>query len=138
MPTKKGNLLHSKGKKLPFAEVAAHARIGYARAIAEALRSDTVADGVSAKVIMRWTGASERAVKNWISGRRGPSGEHLIALLQRSDAVWQAVQRLAGRREDQSAEALETARHHLAEAERVLAKFSGETSLPRVRRRSSQ
>ena len=138
MPTKKGNLLHSKGNKLPFSEVAAHAQIGYARAIAEALRCDTVVGGVSAKVIMRWTGASERAVKDWISGRRGPSGEHLIALMQQSDAVWQAVLGLAARRHAHSSEALETARHHLAEAERALATLSGETSPRHVRRRPSR
>lgn len=130
---KKGNLLHSKGNKLPFSDVEVHAQIDYARAIAEALRSNAASDGVPAKVIMRWTGASERAVKGWISGKQGPSGEHLIALMQQSDAVWQAVLRLAGRRQAHSSQALETARQHLAEAERALATLSGETLPPRVR-----
>jgi hypothetical protein len=123
--TKKGNLLHSKGKKLPFSDVEAQAPIGYARAIGEALRGNTSAGGVSAKVIMRWTGASERSVKGWISGRQGPSGEHLIALMQQSDAVWLAVVRLAGRHRADADRAIGTVRQHLAEAERLLAMFEG-------------
>ena len=138
MRTKKGNLLHSKGKKLPFSDVEAQAPIGYARAIGEALRGDTAAGGVSAKVIMRWTGASERSVKGWISGRQGPSGEHLMALMQRSDAVWEAVQRLAGRRPAPSTQAIEAARQHLIEAERALAVLGGERSGPPVQRRPSR
>lgn len=124
--------------RIPTTSATAPRSVGDARAIAEALRGDTVVGGVSAKVIVRRTGASERAVKAWISGRRGSGGEHRIALLQRLGAVWQAVQRLAGRREAQSGEALETARHHLAEAERALAAFSGETSPPRIGRRPSR
>jgi hypothetical protein len=123
--TKKGNLLHSKGKKLPFSDVEAQAPIGYARAIGEALRGNTSEGGVSAKVIMRWTGASERSVKGWISGRQGPSGEHLIALMQQSDAVWLAVVRLAGRHRADADLAIGTVRQHLAEAERLLAMFQG-------------
>ncbi len=97
MRTKKGNLLHSKGRKLPFFDVETQAPIGYARAIAEALRQEMNGDSVSAKTIMRWTGASERAVKGWIGGKPGPSGEHLIALMAESDAVFGAVLRLARR-----------------------------------------
>ncbi len=118
-------MLHSKGNKLPFSVVEAQPPIGYARAIGEALRSDTAAGNVSAKVIMRWTGASERSVKGWISGRQGPSGEHLMALMQRSDAVWLAVLRLAGRDQTSADEAIGTIRQHLADAERLLAMLQG-------------
>ena len=131
MRTKKGN-------KLPFSDVEAQPPIGYARAIGAALRGDTAAGNVSAKVIMRWTGASERSVKGWISGRQGPSGEHLMALMQRSDAVWEAVQRLAGRRPAPSIQAIEAARQHLMEAERALAAFDGATSAPPLQRRPSR
>lgn len=126
MRTKKGNLLHLKGNKLPFSDVESHAPIGYARAIGEALRGDAIAGSVSAKVIMRWTGASERSVKGWISGRQGPSGEHLMALMQRSDAVWEVVQRLAGRRPACASQAIEAARQHLLEAERALRTLNGD------------
>jgi hypothetical protein len=95
--TKKGNQLHSKGNKLPFFENAEEARECYARDVGNALRGEIAATGRSAKDIMRWTRASERAVKGWISGRRGPSGEHLISLMACSDAVFGAVLRLTGR-----------------------------------------
>lgn len=120
-------MLHSKGNKLPFSDVEAQPPIGYARAIGAALRGDTAAGNVSAKVIMRWTGASERSVKGWISGRQGPSGEHLMALMQRSDAVWLAVLRLAGRDQPGADEAIGTIRQHLAEAERLLAILQGDS-----------
>jgi len=45
---------------------------------------------------MRWAGASERTVKYWFSGERGPSGDHLIALARHSDAVLYVVLALAG------------------------------------------
>jgi hypothetical protein len=95
--TKKGNQLHSKGNKLPFFENAKEARECYAREIGTALRSEIAATARSAKDIMRWTRASERAVKGWISGRRGPSGEHLIPLIACSDAVFAAVLKVTGR-----------------------------------------
>ena len=49
------------------------------------------------KMAMRWTGASERTVKYWFAGERGPSGDHLIALVRHSDAVLYVVLALAGR-----------------------------------------
>jgi len=95
--TKKGNQLHSKGNKLPFFENAKEARECYAREIGTALRSEIAATGRSAKDIMRWTRASERAVKGWISGRRSPRGEHLIPLMACSEAVFAAVLKVTGR-----------------------------------------
>lgn len=97
MGTKKGNSLHAEGNKLPFFENATDVRECYAREIGKALRSEIAATGRSAKDIMRWTRASERAVKGWISGRRGPSGEHLIPLMACSDAVFAAVVKVSGR-----------------------------------------
>jgi hypothetical protein len=95
--TKKGNRLHSKGNKLPFFENAREARECYAREIGMALRSEIAATGRSAKDIMRGTWASERAVKGWISGTRGPSGLHLVLLMACSDAVHGAVLKVSGR-----------------------------------------
>lgn len=53
---------------------------------------------------MRWTGASERTVKYWIAGERGPSGEHLIALARNSDIVFHMVLLLADRHDGTDAE----------------------------------
>jgi hypothetical protein len=39
------------------------------------------------KTVAGWTGANERTVKNWVSGRYGPCGSHLIMLMRHSDEV---------------------------------------------------
>jgi len=56
-------------------------------------------DGSShaAKKLMRWTSASERTVKGWLSGTNGPCGEHLVELLEKSDQVWDSLRKLANR-----------------------------------------
>lgn len=41
--------------------------------------------------------ASERTVKYWLSGERGPSGEHLVSLSRQSDAVLIVLLSLADR-----------------------------------------
>ncbi|WP_245500471.1 hypothetical protein [Rhizobium leguminosarum] len=46
---------------------------------------------------MRWTGASERAVKYWLSGTKGPSGSQLVLLAKHSDEVLRAFLHLCGR-----------------------------------------
>jgi hypothetical protein len=46
---------------------------------------------------MRWTGASERTVKYWFAGERGPNGDHLIALAAHSDVVLAVLLERAGR-----------------------------------------
>ena len=69
----------------------------YRTAIAMALREELDDTHRAIKMAMRWTGASERTVKYWFSGERGPSGDHLIALARHSDAVLYVVLALAGR-----------------------------------------
>jgi hypothetical protein len=49
------------------------------------------------KTVMRWTSASERTVKNWFSGQKGPSGNYLLGLIQESDAVLHALLHAGGR-----------------------------------------
>jgi len=91
----KGNSLPKLGKELPMPR--RNASSGYAPAIAEALKTELDGSNRAIKTVMRWTGASERTVKGWLSGTSGPSGEHLIALLQNSDTLLEQVLRLAGR-----------------------------------------
>ncbi|MCB0083442.1 MAG: hypothetical protein KDE47_21015, partial [Caldilineaceae bacterium] len=43
------------------------------------------------------TGANEKTVKNWFSGRYGPSGEHLVALARHSNEVLCTFLLMAGR-----------------------------------------
>lgn len=72
----------------------------YREAVAAALRAELGPTHQAIKTAMRWTGASERTVKYWLSGERGPSGEHLILLAQHSDAVLMTVLTMAERLSD--------------------------------------
>jgi hypothetical protein len=91
----KGNGLSKMGKELPMSSAALS--LAYAPAIADALASELKGSHRAIKTVTKWTGASERTAKNWLSGRRGPSGEHLIVLLGKSDALLDRVLVMAGR-----------------------------------------
>ncbi|TFI57505.1 hypothetical protein E2493_14975 [Sphingomonas parva] len=69
----------------------------YAVAIADALRTELGESHRATKTLMRWTGASDRTAKNWLTGSFGPSGEHLLMLARESDSVLATVLALAGR-----------------------------------------
>ena len=73
----------------------------YRKAVAAALRAELGPTHQAIKTAMRWTGASERTVKYWLSGERGPSGEHIILLAQHSDAVLLTILTIAERLSDQ-------------------------------------
>lgn len=69
----------------------------YRAAIALALHAELGSTHRAIKTAMRWTGASERTVKYWFAGERGPSGEHLILLARHSDAIVLVLLALAER-----------------------------------------
>jgi hypothetical protein len=69
----------------------------YAGAIADALRTELGQSHRATKTLMRWTGASDRTAKNWLSGCCGPSGDHLVQLARASDGVLATVLSLSGR-----------------------------------------
>lgn len=58
-----------------------------ARSIAEALRGELGDTHRTIQTLMRWTGASERTVKHWVSGTHLPSEIYLALLARHSDAV---------------------------------------------------
>ena len=109
---KKGKILPKKGNFFP--------KGSYAVEISLALRQSLGNTHRAVKTLMRWTGASERTVKNWLSGSSGPSGEHLIALMHHSDEVLEAVLRLAGREQVLLAVKVFDARDKLIEALELL------------------
>lgn len=96
MRAKMGTVVPKKGTTVQIE--AAQAR--YREAVAAALRAELGQTHQAIKTAMRWTGASERAVKYWLSGERGPSGEHLIALAQHSDMVLVTILAMANRLTD--------------------------------------
>lgn len=69
----------------------------YADGIGKALRHELGSTHQATKTLMRWTNASERTVKNWLSGVSGPRGEHLVALVRHSDAAMAAFLLMADR-----------------------------------------
>ena len=85
----------------------------YRRAIADALNRELGPTHQAIKTAMRWTGASERTVKYWLSGERGPSGEHLILLAQHSDAVLMMVLTMAERLSEQRHKCADCPAHEL-------------------------
>jgi hypothetical protein len=70
---------------------------GFATAIAQALRREFGLTKSAVKDIVKLTSANERAIKNWLQGRNGPSGEFLILLCRHSDEVLETVLFLSGR-----------------------------------------
>ena len=71
----------------------------YITEVREALRSELGGTHAATKTIMRWTGASDRTARNWLSGVTGPSGYHLICLARESNAVLSALLAMSGRAE---------------------------------------
>lgn len=92
-------MLPNKGKNLPNLEVEIRGATDYASIIALALRRELTNSRHAVKTLMRWTGASERTAKNWLSARRGPSGQDLVSLARHSGEVLRAFYVMAGRAE---------------------------------------
>jgi len=113
---KKGNKLHQPRRGSIDA-------LNFNEAIAAALRLELGATHRAVKTAMRWTGASERTVKNWLSGDYGPNGEHLVQLLRNSETVLQALLILADRRGSMPESTLIKLREHLLAAVRCLETF---------------
>jgi hypothetical protein len=94
----KGEVLPNLGKELHRASGRRRKRTEYSAAISEALKNNARSSSHATKTLMRWTGAGERTVKGWLAGTNGPSGEHLVELIRKSDEVWDSLRRLAERR----------------------------------------
>lgn len=130
MGTEKGRKLHGKGRTLPVSMGNNGGREAYAAAVAAALRSELGGTRSAAKSLMRWTGASERTAKAWLGGISGPSGEHLVALVRHSDAVFALVLRLSGRAAGSSPGDLLVVRRHLLDALAALNRVAGDAEGP--------
>jgi hypothetical protein len=109
---KRGKILPKKGNFFPNSS--------YAVAISLVLRQNLGSTRRAVKTIVRWTGASDRTVKNWLSGSSGPRGTHLVALVHHSDEVLESVLRLAGREQLLLATKVLDARDKLIEALELL------------------
>jgi hypothetical protein len=91
-----------------------------AAAVAAALRADLGRSRSAIKVVMQWTGASQRTVKYWFAGRVAPGGAHLATLANHSDAAFSAFLKMSGREHRHVLIQLAEARKVLLEAVRTL------------------
>jgi len=98
----------------------------YPRAIAYALKCELGSTHQAVKISQRWTGASERTVKNWLAGSSGPSGQHLIELVRNSEGVLAVLLVLAGRRQVMAVQRLVDVRNKLAETIQQVDAMMGE------------
>ena len=93
----KGNSLPKSGKELHSPSRRRGRASAYSVAVSEALKIQLDGSSHTTKKVMRWTGASERTVKGWLSGTNGPCGEHLVELMEKSDEVWDSLRKLTKR-----------------------------------------
>jgi hypothetical protein len=110
---KKGTIVPKKGTIVHLPSPNTGSEADYAIAVAAALRRELGDTRQAIKSARRWTGASERTVKYWFNGSRGPRGEHLIALARHSDEVLEAFLDRAGRRNLLGRSRVEEARDRL-------------------------
>lgn len=92
-------MLPKTGKKFPGGNDRENSGSGYAAIIAGALANELGETHRAAKVLMGWTGASERTVKHWLAGIHGPRGDHLLVLIEESEAVFEAILTASNRRD---------------------------------------
>jgi hypothetical protein len=105
MLRKKGSVLPPSGENLG----------PYPKAIAYALKCELGPTHQAVKIIMKWTGAGERTVKNWLAGISGPSGQHLVELIRNSDIVLQVLLTMAGRPQTSAVQHLGDVRKYLSQ-----------------------
>lgn len=97
-------------------DVLKQARRIFLEEMSVALKSELGDSRKAAKEITKWTGASDRTAKYWLSGARSPSGWQLVVLAEHSDAVFRAVLRLSHRNAFQVSVELNAARAALKRA----------------------
>lgn len=96
MASKKGTMLPKAGTFVPEGKTVRE-RAGYKAMISASLRAELGRTPHATKTVMHWTGASERTVKNWFAAIKGPSGEHLVELVRRSDWIFTGLLALSAR-----------------------------------------
>jgi hypothetical protein len=89
-------------------------------AVSYALKTELGSTHQAVKIVMRWTGAGERTVKNWFAGNCGPRGQHLVDLIRHSDDVLEVILILAGRQHIMAAQKLTEVRNELAKTVKLI------------------
>ncbi len=97
--------------------------------IAETLRETFGKSGRSIKTVMAYTGAGERAVKNWFEGKNGPNGENLVKLVRHSDEILEALLIMAEREDILAGKLLVDARDELVEMLEIIDELLADDSV---------
>lgn len=108
------------GKTFPDDDEGKVDRLKYQMAIAAALKRELGGSHQAIKIVMRWTGVSERTAKNWLTGFHGPAGEHLVELMRNSNEMLAVVLVLAGRGDLKIGAGLHETRENLLQLLNVL------------------
>ena len=110
------------GKTFPRSSGTVEKSDGYdfTAVIAETLRETFGRSGRSIKTVMAYTGAGERAVKNWFEGKNGPNGENLVKLVRHSDEALEALLIMADREDILAGKLLVDAHDKLVEMLEVI------------------
>ena len=129
---KKGKSFPKKGKSFPKRNGDIDLKFNlddgaFGGRIAMALKAELKDRNSRAKLVAAWTGASERTVKNWISGRYAPCGRHLVLLAQHSDQVLNVILSMAERRDLLLAPKVEDLRQKLLELAAVIGRSDPDT-----------
>jgi len=114
MAAEKGSEFQKMGNSLPLRN--SNEKLSYEALIAAALRRELGGSHRAVKTLIRWTGASERTAKNWLSAATGPNGEHLVLLLGFSDEVFETILARTNRRKSLPSDRVAGARMLLADA----------------------
>jgi hypothetical protein len=88
----------------------------FATIVSEVLRRSHGNTHSAIKVVARWTGASERAVKNWFAGRTAPCGDHFVGLATHSPEILAAFLVRIGRKDCLAVASINEARVKVHEA----------------------
>lgn len=86
--------LSKKGKSFPSDFMDKYTLAGV---VSLALRQAADNKELTIKKVVKWTGASEKTVKNWFSGHCAPTAEYMIVLMRHCDGVLTSVLRMADR-----------------------------------------
>lgn len=110
-------LLPESGKHFPnsAARLASAEVFDFAEVIAQTLRETFGGSASATKEVMAFTGAGERAVRNWFEGKNSPSACNLVRLVCNSDEVLEVFLLMADRDDILIAKKLVDAREKLTE-----------------------
>jgi hypothetical protein len=118
------------GKTFPRSSGSVATSDGYkfADVIAETLHETFGGTRMSVKKVMAFTGAGERAVKNWFEGKNSPNGENLVELVRHSDEVLEALLWMADREDILAGKLLVDARDNLVEMLEIIDQLQSDNS----------